>query len=279
MTTRIRRTWLTAKQVMAKLPDPIKPLSISDMVERSKSPGPHLVHQSTAVGAALLKIKDTAGRNAKFDQLEALSHYPFAAEVMRLIFDVYTTFGIKKMPALRVAKGTTGQGRSFNLDTMKMLERLASRELSGNAAIDAVAIELGHLDPESRFLLTSIIQKNCRAGFSGDVANRVWPGLVKIVKIQLAEEFDDAIKKGKLKFPCWGDVKYDGVRGFRLSSENRGFFSRAGLPLEIPDSLEDLLKQFMVECSEKFYGGAPILLDCEIVPLEGGGWARVDGLA
>lgn len=239
-------------------------------------------NSSSLVATVIEEIKAEPGRNSKRAMLQALrDNSDVALKVMMAVFDVNVTYGIKKVPAARV-KGNPHSGRrEFDENTWGILDDLASRKLTGNRAQDVLAVELGFLDQPSRNLLTAILQQNLRAGFSADVVNEVWGPVLKVVKIQLANEYFMKLKAGekgprkvnpKARFPAWYDVKYDGVRGFRLSDETTGFFSRKGLSLEVPPSLHDLIGEFLEDAKE-FYGcveGEELLLDCEIVPLSGG---------
>jgi DNA ligase-1 len=239
-------------------------------------------NSSDLVANVLEEVKAESGRNAKHAILRALRDNSDAAlKVMLAVFDVNVTYGIKKVPAARVKGNPHAGSREFDANTWGILDDLASRTLTGNRAQDVIAVELGFLTLESRGLFTAILQQNLRAGFSADVVNAIWGPVLRVVKIQLANTFFLKLKAGesgprkinpKARFPAWHDIKYDGVRGFRLSDEDFGFFSRAGLPLEVPPSLHELISEFF-EDAKDFYGcveGEELLLDCEIVPLSGG---------
>jgi DNA ligase-1 len=243
-------------------------------------------NSSDLVAKVIEEIKAESGRNAKHAILKALrDSSDIALKVMMAVFDVNVTYGIKKVPALRLSPGRTGRGREFDDNTWGILDDLASRKLTGNRAQDVIAVELGFLTPESRNLFTAILQQNLRAGFSADVVNDIWGPVLKVVKIQLANNYFLKNKAGesgprkvnpKARFPAWHDVKYDGVRGERLSDEDFGFFSRKGLHLEVPPSLHTLIGEFLEEYKEWYAGlsdcgdDIEVLLDCEIVPLSGG---------
>lgn len=238
-------------------------------------------NSSDLVARVIEEIKAEPGRNAKRDILVALrDSSDIALKVMLAVFDVNVTYGIKKVPTARV-KGQHRQPREFDEMTWNILADLADRRLTGNAAQEAIAVHLGELTLESRGLFIAILQQNLRAGFSADVVNEIWGPVLKVVKIQLANNYFMKLKAGesgprkvnpKARFPAWHDIKYDGVRGFRLSDEDFGFFSRKGLHLEVPPSLHTLIGEFL-EDAKAFYdcdGGEELLLDCEIVPLSGG---------
>jgi DNA ligase-1 len=250
-------------------------------VGRGPNPGLRLADPSTseAIALAIEEIKNQPGKLAKVEMLKALrDNYPFALDVMKAVFDVNVTYGIKRVPEPGSAWGLNPG--AFDEDTVGLLDRLASRDLSGKAAQLAISKELARLYPASRDLLTAILQQNLRAGFSVDVVNQVWGPVLKSVKIQLANTYFMKLKAGesgprkvnpKARFPAWHDIKYDGVRGFYLS-DDPGFFSRKGLSLEVPPSLDRLIRDFL-EDAKAFYEceeGEELLLDCEIVPLSGG---------
>lgn len=260
-------------------------------IQRTKRPNPSdpawakadaVRTSSDYVATCLENIKKESGRNAKKDLLFMLrDESDISLKVMMAVFDVNVTYGVKSIPGPRTFAGKPAFQGEFNETTWTLLDCLANRSLTGNAAKEAIAGELGRLTLPSRGLLIAVLQQNLRAGFSADVVNEIWGPVLKVVKIQLANEFFVKLKAGesgprkvnpKAQFPAWDDVKYDGVRGFWLSDEDTGFFSRKGLPLEIPPSLHELITEFM-EDAKAFWecvDGEELLLDCEIVPLDGG---------
>lgn len=88
--------------------------------------------------------------------------------------DPFTTYGVAKLTAV----GVDG-GRPFNDGTVNMLGDLATRKLSGNAALDAIHSEMMVLSEESAELLRRIIKKDLRAGFTTKTVNKVRKGTFK----------------------------------------------------------------------------------------------------
>jgi len=252
-------------------------------VGRGPNPGLRLADPGTseAIAVAIEEIKNQPGKLAKVEMLKALrDNYPFALDVMKAVFDVTVTYGIKRVPEPGSPWGLNPGG--FDEGTVALLDRLASRELTGSKAQESIAKELARLYPASQRLLTAILQQNLRAGFSVDVVNQVWGKVLKVVKIQLANTYFMKLKAGesgprkvnpKARFPAWHDVKYDGVRGCYLS-DDPGFFSRKGLPLEVPPSLDKLIQSFLSDLAAQRNHETgldeALFLDCEIVPLNGG---------
>lgn len=143
--------------------------------------------------------------------------------LMRYCMDPYMTFGTVKYVK------PVGYASSNPVDIsplFRLLDDLASRKLTGNAAKSAVGQEFSNFTKETVSYLERIIEKDPRAGFSIDTFNNVWPtDLIPSWDQQLAEKFEDAEEfEEKVSFPAWADVKYDGCRSI--------LFVRAGQPVE-----------------------------------------------
>lgn len=193
----------------------------------------------------------------------------------RQALDPFITFGLNKMP--KVKYGT----EEFNNDTFTMLKRLQSRELSGDAAKNALKLELERLDFESGELLKGIITGKLGGGFTANTINKIAPGTIFLFKMCLASKFSDLVDK--ITPEAWergvsGEVKEDGVRGMFMQIKQFHPVSRNGLPLNSNQAIRDEVEKFLSEWSI-FFGNAglssvyesfvdgPMCLDCEIVEL------------
>lgn len=241
---------------------------------------------SNQIAYALQLVKSTSGKKAKESLLRVLHRdYPEeSAKVMRAIFDKDTTYGIKKIPE---ATNATLRPRQFHAGTWGLLSRLASRELTGKAAIDAVSAMLGQLSLPSRELLICILQQNLRAGFGIDTVVEIWGPIVETFDICLAQEWRQEMYKNKRAriastkkefdpkyhsgyFPVWCDFKYDGYRGFYFEGED-AIVSRRRLPTTVAPGLIKTLKAFVQDLREHY--GVPaheqLFIDCEAVSPDG----------
>lgn len=67
----------------------------------------------------------------------------------------------------------------------------------------------------------------------------------KYFEPMLANKYEDIVKKGKMKFPCWAQPKLDGMRDI---TQHTGMWSRKGKPIisapHITDELEPLFKKY-----------------------------------
>lgn len=246
---------------------------------------------SNQISYALQTVKNTSGKKAKEALLRQLqAEFPEeSARIMRAVFDKDITYGFaKKIPkpdAPAVVNRIT-RPRQFGPSTWELLDKLASRELSGKAAKTAVAQHLGRLSEPSRLLFECILQQNLRAGFGIDVVVGIWGQIVETFDVCLAhewreemygkarpriaaneEEYDPSYHSGF--FPVWADVKYDGLRGFRFEN-TPALVSRKKLPLSCPDSLQRLMTEFLAEARDYLsYDSEELFLDVEIVSADG----------
>jgi DNA ligase-1 len=120
------------------------------------------------------QVAANSGKNVKIALLAAYEEDDHLMTVLKHAYHPLTTYGVRKMRA--VTRHGTGHFTAEN--TWLMLEKLASRRLSGTAALDAIEAEQTRLTPKSASLLHRIITKDMRAGFDAETVNKVWKGLV-----------------------------------------------------------------------------------------------------
>ncbi|AHI61207.1 putative DNA ligase (ATP) [Vibrio phage vB_VpaS_1601] len=195
-------------------------------------------------------IQKLASTSSKKDKEALLKEFWDQAEnttfryALLKALDPFITYGMSKMP--KVSPGT----EEFNEDTYAMLERLNQRQLTGNAAKQALEIELGRLNFESGELLKGIITGKLGAGVTADTVNKVSPGAIFVFKMCLASKFSDL--SDKITEKQWadgvkGEVKADGVRGLFMQIKQFHPVSRNGLPLNSTSDIREEVAQFLAE--------------------------------
>lgn len=136
----------------------------------------------------------------------------------------------------------------------RLLYSLANRRYTGNKAkylVENFANIYGDL-------IKVIINKKLRCGVSVTTFNKYYPRAIPIFEIQLAK----AVPLEKIKFPCYGEIKYDGVRIIILIDESgcAKFFTRSGKEVNLPKTAKNLFA---------YYRKRGVMLDCEVT-LESG---------
>lgn len=163
-----------------------------------------------------------------FDNI-AISHkfLSVATEIERKVFvyawDKTRSFGLRfRQCELMPEVGEPSE------DMFYILDQLAARKLTGDLArakVLAFAEKHGSL-------IQLICNKHLQIGVTATTVNKYWPKLIPVFQVQLAKE--EALQK--VKFPCYGQLKYDGVRIIIMKTldDQLYFYTRNGLEIELP---------------------------------------------
>lgn len=185
------------------------------------------------------QIAASPGKNDKVALLSANMHDGDFAEVIRYALDPFITFGIR--PKRRVFESVN---RRFTPATFELLDKLAARTLTGDAAKYAVNDELTALDADSSELLWRIINKDLKAGFSESSVNKASKGFFKEFPYQRCSLPKDV----KLKDWPWAtgiisQLKADGMyTDIQKDEDFVQLLSRAGQPFSI-EPFADLMAE------------------------------------
>lgn len=176
-----------------------------------------------------------ASRNYKIEQLEANKSNTVLREVIRLTYDPFTQFYIRKIPAY--TPNTTAHAASLQ-SMLPALFDLSSRAVTGHAAIDRLTSILEAVNAEDAKVIERIIKKDLSAGFSESTANKVWPHLIHEYPVMLCSPFEQKLVD-KIKFPAAVQLKMDGMRFNAIVREGKvEFRSRNGKEITLLGNLE-----------------------------------------
>lgn len=182
----------------------------------------------------IIEIKEAIGQ----DKIRVMRKYPELRDVLLYSYDPFRNYYITA-PELDGAFN----GGMICLDTKALLDDLSSRELSGQAALEAVCDHICTLNPNSAEVFKMIINKDLRAGINIKTINKAWPGLIPSAfdgsikpDIMLLKTFDPK----KIKYPCLAAAKKDGVRGLYAST----MLSREGKRIIGHDHIEEQIKSY-----------------------------------
>lgn len=102
-----------------------------------------------------------------------------SAELRRVLtaaLDPLTTYGIRALPG---RDAPTGENAAFDEHTWSLIDKMASRELTGNLMLQSVQAELNRLGEKSAELLRRILLKDLKAGFGDNTVNKAMPGTIR----------------------------------------------------------------------------------------------------
>lgn len=132
-------------------------------------------------------------------------------------------------------------GKEFDAGTFNLLKALASREITGHAAHEAISDELATLSPCSAQLLVRIINKDMRAGVSESTINSVFPGLIPEAPYMRCI-LSKAAKNAKFDWVegVYSQLKADGMfANCTVTESGVVFTSRQGHQIKVPTELSD----------------------------------------
>jgi len=152
-------------------------------------------------------------------------------EVLTAAYNPYRTYGITtalRGSSLALAGSAIPQGERIpgpdNLTSL--LTRLASRELTGNAARDYLWSFLEGATWETQWVVHGILNKDFGVGISTKTINEVFPGLIPTFNCALAKTYNPT----GAAFPAIVETKMDGKRIVALVRDGETIlYSRNGL--------------------------------------------------
>lgn len=167
----------------------------------------------------LEELEATGGRNDK----EAILRRHRDNDLLKRVFvaaqDPYTTYGVSKfkMPAPCKVGAVENRDTSLEAFLLVVLLPLSTRELSGNAAKDAVERTFCIMDAGMQKWCHRILIRNLRCGVQDSTVNKVWKGAIRKFEVQLANVLRSEHKGGirlldLVSYPVRVEPKLDGLR-------------------------------------------------------------------
>lgn len=123
----------------------------------------------------------------------------------------YRVFNVKKFDMPSSSTKTMDEQQDFQ-QFFDLLDKLHDRELTGNAARDAITASLSEFNIHTQQYLARVLDTDLKAGFSAETFNKVWPKEpIPVFDVMLADKCESVEDFEKnINFPCQGDYKYDG---------------------------------------------------------------------
>lgn len=156
--------------------------------------------------------------------------------VLFLALDPYTQFYIRRIPPYKTGVRNT----HINLDqAMDELEKLSTRQLTGNAAFHHLLWILESLSADDAAVITRIIEKDLRCGVSEATVNKIWKNLIPTYPVMLASGFDAKLMS-QMNYPAYVQLKLDGMRFNAIVKKGSvEFRSRNGKLINLRGNLEE----------------------------------------
>lgn len=108
----------------------------------------------------------------------------------------------------------------------RILTKLSTRELSGDAAVDQIETLAYRLKHEHFEVFRRILKKDLRCGIADSTINKVFKNLIPTFDVQLAQKPE---RIDKMVYPAYIEPKFDGMRCLVVyDGETVQFLSRSG---------------------------------------------------
>lgn len=152
-----------------------------------------------------------------------------AQRMIKEALDPFRVFGVRKFEMPK--SGPRCMMEQVKYDRFfAILDALAARELTGKAAQEAVTEAIGLFPLGAQDYVVRIFDKDLKAGFSDETVNKIFPNLVPIFSVMLADKCDSTEDfETEVTFPCQADFKYDGERTIAfVKADEIIYYSRSG---------------------------------------------------
>lgn len=212
---------------------------------------------------SILQILDEIGADTKRShKLEVIGRHQsnqLFMKVVKLALDPYINFYIRKIPDYD-PKG----GKSLDW-ALAELEKLSSRELTGNAGIEHLRSILSSVGLDDAVVVSRIIGKDLRCGMADGIVNAVVDKFIPTYPCLLARPFDDKNIKN-IKFPAFSQLKADGLRvNFHIDGNKVSICGRSGRPIDLLGVMDAAMALLGTRWSE------PVVIDGELVVVDASG--------
>lgn len=173
----------------------------------------------------LKSILETSKRTEK-EKLLKENDSPLLRKILEYTYNPYRQYHVIKFTPQTKHKRSGSQEDIWN-NFFALLDRLDSREITGNDAVNEVEALIGSADEETMEWMTRVIHRHLNIGITASTINKAFKGLIPSFKVQLAHKFESKrIEKEKLVAT---EPKLDGVRCIAVvRNGNAILYSRNG---------------------------------------------------
>lgn len=200
----------------------------------------------------LEELAETSSRLKKEVALKRATSTPHFKRAVLYALDPYRRYYVKNLDDAEGIKGSRLPLASFG-DGFRLLDDLAARRVTGNAARTQIREMLALLTPQDGEVFKRILLKDLRCGVNSKIANTAFPGLVPVFELQAAAPYDEA----KAKWPMYAEPKVDGMRVMAVVQKNGDveYLSRGGMRVFTFEHVTPAL--------QKMCGSEGAAFDCE----------------
>lgn len=189
--------------------------------------------------STLQEVRAISSSKAKQEILMAHNTNEMLKTLLFLTYNPFVQYYIRKIPKVAPVSDREVSEQVFS-DFLHLLTQFKNRELTGNAAIEALSDFLGTCTQEEQGWYSRVIQRDIKCGIADKSINRAFPDLIPTYEVLLADKFESedlgldtpkALKMLPAEYIC--EPKLDGMRLniFRPVGADTYMCSRNGKPI------------------------------------------------
>jgi DNA ligase-1 len=219
-------------------------------------------------------LQSTSSRNAKIEMLRDFAtslyqeHFDTFMEIVRLVYDPQITFGVKFTPDMLVP--TTGEP-DYSISAIALLNDLASRKLTGNAAKEAVYDLFARGSDYNKAVLFAGLEKSFGAGVDEKTIRKVFQAALPVKINMMKCEPATAKTLARIYYPARLELKIDAMRVNVIVPANGEIeyitYNGTKFYVSNPALREDMI-DLAKRINEETKCGYPIYLDGEMLILD-----------
>jgi DNA ligase-1 len=186
-------------------------------------------------------IKSVKGKQ-KVAALQALTQDKLTQEIFHYAYNPFKMFGVNALSGVEFKGNKTINQTTWN-EYKKILDLMATRDLTGSEARNRLKEFLSKFNPTSGTIFLYILEKDLRIGLGAKTLNKVFKKLIPEFDVILADKFD---VHGDFKLPfaeTYASRKLDGYRLIGIKKDDTiELLSREGVKQnKFPEIQEQLL--------------------------------------
>jgi DNA ligase-1 len=183
-------------------------------------------NSSMEVVEILRQIRKAQGTNEKKRILESHKENVLLKKVLMYGLDSFRPFNIVKIPKVKSRSPKATESSRWEV-FFEIADMCAERRLTGNEAVLTMSDAFSVVSEEEEKVMRKILKKHLSIGASTKTVNKIFPGLIPVFEVSLAQKFQEKRIKGKEEIAI--EPKLDGIRCFAIVDNGSAqLFARSG---------------------------------------------------
>ena len=179
-----------------------------------------------SVSHILDDVKSTRGTNDKKALLDLHKDNDLLKQALKYGLDPFLPFNVVKVPKVKTRLEFPLAEKDSWKEFFTIADECASREITGNAAIDRIYTCFSSVREEDEKWMRRILKKHLAIGASTKTINKVFHNLVPTFDVALAQKFEEKRIVGKR---ICVEPKLDGIRCFAIVKNREAhLYARSG---------------------------------------------------